>query len=437
MNLIIIIILSLFISFIWLYYLKLIDVFENEKTKFILITFILGSIIPNIIYPIHTYIYEPLGIEKGSDPVSVFLYYTLGVGLLEEAIKILPVILILRFAKKEVNEPLDYVIYATVSALGFAFGENVEYAQAYGHEVLLMRSILSVPGHMFFSAMFIYGYVLYKHHQQPSKSIFLFATFGFVSHGIYDFLLSIESPLIGSLLNMIFFFLLVQIFITILNNSLNNSPFYKPNKTINQEKIRSQIAQLYVVVIFLIFAYYFYLNGATKGMRAFVWFLLFESFILGIIVVRLSRFSIIPGTWVPVKPEFPFTVITQNSQDNDFHIFFGILKIKGESYNDSAISQLYGEAIHIVPLSANRSALKKTHKGIIEKKLFLQAKAVFLVKVYFNDSVEQHKHFVLLAKTSGTTHAADNSPIASLNSLTSGDVGSLVFHEWVVLKKIK
>ena len=47
-------------------------------------------------------------------------------GLSEEIIKIIPVLIILK-TTKFINEPIDYIIYSSISALGFAFIENIQY----------------------------------------------------------------------------------------------------------------------------------------------------------------------------------------------------------------------------------------------------------------------------------------------------------------------
>jgi RsiW-degrading membrane proteinase PrsW (M82 family) len=434
LNLVFIISLSLFISCIWLYYLRLVDVFENEKTIYIGITFIIGAIIPNIIYPIHDFLYAPLGISNSSNAASSFLFFTLAVGLLEELVKLIPVLIVLRFLKKAVNEPVDYIIYACVSALGFAFGENIEYAWNYGHDVLISRSILSVPAHMFFSSLFIYGYVLYKYKQEDYTKILLFGSIGFFAHGIYDFLIDFQSPLLGNLLNILFFMLLISAFIVILNNTLNNSNFYTSRKAVNQEKIRNHLFLLYVIVLALVIICDFFIEGSPNTLGTLLRFVLFQSFILAIIIVRLSRFSIIEGLWNEVKPEFPF-YYKKEANRNDFSVFFGLLTVKGESYNDYHISLLFQEEIFVLPLSRQSAHLKKGHIGIIEKKVFSNEQTLYTVKIYLDKEKNNSRHYFLIAKTNGTTHAPDLAPIASLNSLNSSTDNRLTFHEWVVLRK--
>ncbi len=408
--------------------------FENEKWQYVVFTFVAGTIIPNVIYLVHEFVYEPLGIANSKDPVYSFLFFTLGVGLLEELVKLIPVLLVLKIYRGAINEPLDYVKYASVSALGFAFGENVEYAWSFGGHVLFGRAVLSVPGHLFFSAIFIYGFVLHKYTLRPRGLIIRFAAISFLSHGLYDYLLDFDMHFFGRILNIVFFLLLVSVYSTILNNALNNSPFFTPNKTVDQDKVRNQMFSLYAIALFAVFLFDFLSNNIYHSYSAAINFIVYYGFILSTIIVRLSRFSIIPQVWKPVKPEFPFAYKQQQST-NDFRVLFGLFTVKGESYNDYHISKLFNVEVHVVPLSRGPSIMNGARYGIIEQKIFLNNRPVFVIKVWLDKRNNIHKHFLLLAKTEGVTHNQNDEPIASLNSINSPHNTKLVFHEWVVLRK--
>lgn len=436
MELTLIIIISLAISFTWLFYFYKIDVFEREKLKHITLTFILGSIIPFVIYPLHTYVFRPLNIHQGNDVFSSFLFFTIGVGLVEETIKLIPLIIVIYFFRKELNEPLDYVLYICVSALGFAFGENIEYALNYGHHVLIVRSILSVPAHMFFSALFVYGYIEYKYNSKPKSFVVLFLVLGMLAHGIYDFLLELHLPFLSSLLNVIFFFLCVEAFVTIINNCLNNSPFHTPKKVIDQVLIRKILVNFYVPIIILTLIVTVVFEDAATALGSYMFLMFWQVSILLVIIVRLSRLSIMPKQWNPIRVSFPFHYKNQNNSD-DFMFLFGILTIKGEGYNNAKISSFYQEEIKVVPLSKKQSYLNKVHIGIIEKKLFQNETVFYLLKIYLDETKNPNnvRHFLLKAKTKGITHTEEDNPIVSLNTIDKTGETKLVFKEWVILKK--
>ncbi len=81
-----------------------------------------------------------------SDPIFAVFH----IALTEEALKFLPLILLAR----RMNEPLDYVIYGCMSALGFAV---VECAVHYG-DGILARFTASVPCHLAWTGLVAYAW---------------------------------------------------------------------------------------------------------------------------------------------------------------------------------------------------------------------------------------------------------------------------------------
>ncbi len=417
-----------------MYYFKLIDIFETEKTLHIVFTFVIGSIIPFIIYPIHEYIYKPLDISNSENPLLSFLFFSIGVGLLEEFVKAASIFLVMLFFKNAINEPIDYLKYICISALGFAFGENIEYAVNCGHAVLLTRSIISVPAHMIFSSLFIYGYILYKYQNKPITIIPTFAALGFMAHGLFDFFLDDKNAPFGHLTNILFFLCLIEVFILILNNGINNSPFYSPKKAIDQQKVRKYLSRMYTFAIISIIIFCGISQNAETAISAAFAFIFFYFLLLYIIIVRLSRISIVPGHWKTISLAFPFYY--DRDTDRNDRTLFGVLNIKGESYNDYEISRLYEENIKVIPMSSRKTYLPKTLDGRIEKKMHLGEEAVYMLKLIFDESQEKYKYYLVKAKTNGITHSEDKHPIVSLNTLSDTHKNTLIFHEWVILKKV-
>lgn len=427
------IVVSFFISFTWLDYLKRVDVFERERTLHIAITFVLGAVIPNLIHVLHASVYKPLGIQESDDVILNFFFFTLGVGLLEEVVKFLTVVLIMRLFRHAINEPLDYVRYICVSALGFAFGENIEYAMAYGERVLMDRAILSVPAHMFFSTFFIYGYIKHKYAGAPSIDIYRYAAISFMGHGIYDFLLDIENQLLGLLLAVLLFLLLVNAFATMLNNCLNNSPFYSPKKSIKSWYLSGRLLTFYIIILTLVFAQLVIMKREDYQAGYLTILVVLRTFVLGVVILRLGRLSIIPGVWQEVNAELPFIIRMSNSGSDSSSM--GYFVIKGESQNDYELSLLFQELVKVSPLSERNSYIQYTRTGIMEQKIVLGKNPAYILKVFVDRERKVHKHFILIAKTDGITHSPTNDPIASINSLNSPDNKKLIFHEWVVIRK--
>lgn len=436
MELAAIILISFFISFTWIYYFKLIDLFEQEKKHHIISIFILGTLSPYLIFTLDDYILHPLGVSNSDNAVLSFLYYTLGVGLIEEIIKCIPVIIILIIFKKAINEPLDYIKYICISALGFAFGENILYGVMYGHHVLVGRSILTVPAHMFFSGFFMYGYVQFKYSGKKWTHILGFALLGVIAHGLYDFLLDFEIMAIGVVLNIMFFFLSVSAFITVLNNTVNISPFYTPKKIIDQEKVRKHLFVFYLPIIATILGLTAIHKSTETTLSVYMGLIFYKATTLYVIIVRLSRFTIIPGFQKKLRLEFPFYYKASPNR-NDHHLFFGLLTVRGEALNEAAISELFEEEIKVIPLSSTKSYLERTYEGVIERKMSVRETSLFVLKLYLDESKTNFKHYILKSKFKGVSHTEKDEPIAGLHSVSEANKNKLIFKEWVILRKKK
>lgn len=78
------------------------------------------------------------------------LCYLVGNGLLAEGVKWCVLVLI-TCKSKHFNYLFDGIVYAVFVAMGFAGLENLWYAWTNGWDTLLLRSVSSVPAHLFFS----------------------------------------------------------------------------------------------------------------------------------------------------------------------------------------------------------------------------------------------------------------------------------------------
>jgi RsiW-degrading membrane proteinase PrsW (M82 family) len=85
-------------------------------------------------------------LEQPQNLITLFIRVTLGIALIEEALKFLVLRLYL-YPKPSFNEPYDGIMYAVIVALGFAFAENVAYILDYGVGVGVVRALLAVPMH--------------------------------------------------------------------------------------------------------------------------------------------------------------------------------------------------------------------------------------------------------------------------------------------------
>jgi RsiW-degrading membrane proteinase PrsW (M82 family) len=177
---------SVLITGIWLYYIVQVDLFQKEKIHFTLLCLFLGiASILFLSYPVHNFVQWAFQIKHSDTGLYQLVFQQiLGVGLVEEFVKLVPVFILLHFTK-QVDEPIDYIYYACVSALGFAFIENIVYFQNSNSFTFIIRGFVSTLGHMMFSSVAIYGWILYKHkYQKNQEGLYLpIATFLFAIQG--------------------------------------------------------------------------------------------------------------------------------------------------------------------------------------------------------------------------------------------------------------
>ncbi len=141
----------------WLWYFYNKDRYEPEPLSWILMVYIFGIVVT-----------IPVAFIEGTLSIFVpeFFIVVLVAPIVEEAGKYL-VVKKTVWESLEFDEPVDGIIYAAAAGLGFATLENVIYVFSAVETSLLLalqtgllRALISVPGHVLFSAM--WGYSLGK-----------------------------------------------------------------------------------------------------------------------------------------------------------------------------------------------------------------------------------------------------------------------------------
>jgi len=217
---------SLLLGFFWLRFFRHVDGFEKESWRASLICLGMGLLSPLVVFLISPFIE---GSFDKSEMDGLFGFAVLQVGVVEEFSKILPFLILL--AKTDwINESTDYVKYPAVSAIGFATTENILYAMENGMEVLQIRSVLCLPGHVFFTS--VCGFFLYRGYRQTGKfspvHFLLGFSIGVLAHGLYDFFLFTGSALgvVSLLLAGVFAWAIKRMLFI----SIRDSEFHEPSK---------------------------------------------------------------------------------------------------------------------------------------------------------------------------------------------------------------
>jgi protease PrsW len=293
---------ALIICAIWFFYFIRIDIFEPEKLRFLLLTFglgILSAIFCTVLYDTYEYFWHfRLSGVWGKD----IFYCIFGIGLIEETVKIAPVLILFRFTK-QVNESVDLLIYASISALGFAFMENLLYFNMPGLHTISGRAFSAVVMHMGLSSIAIYGLMLgihkYKKHAIP---LFLLTFFiACAIHGIYDFWLTGKGVIQDfSMFSFLILLFLVQVFGRMLNNALNLSVFFSRIKIDRLHVLTGflSISLSYVLLVqYLIMAAKFGIQNANLSLVQSTWS---SWLMIFLIVANLSKFQVEKNRLLPL-----------------------------------------------------------------------------------------------------------------------------------------
>lgn len=258
-------ILSAAISYVWYLYLRAIDVFEPERKRYLFITFFLSCVTIWAVFPI-TGLLKFIGFDLGGGPFSDFIYCVVAIGGVEEFVKLLPLLFMLAFTK-QINEPIDYVVYAGMSALGFAFVENTMYLVESQLAAVGARLLYASVAHMFFASCIAYPLAIYR--VKTGKSFNLLVLFGgFVlaalAHGFYDFWLITESLRLPWV-TTIFFLGSLHLFTVMKNNLINQSNYYQDHLLLNRNALKYNLLWYLLLVIYLGYAFYAMLHGAAAA----------------------------------------------------------------------------------------------------------------------------------------------------------------------------
>jgi len=172
----------------WLWNLYRRDRWEPEPKRLVLRLFLLGAASALPVY-----------LLQGLLPGGPRLYDNfVRAALVEEVMKWLPLALV-AYRHREMDEPMDGILYGVAAGLGFAAVENAHHAILLGEGTLLPRAFTATLAHVGFGGIAGLHAGLAKTQRRPLLLFRgLFAAWAL--HGLYDLLLSYSShPVHGDL----------------------------------------------------------------------------------------------------------------------------------------------------------------------------------------------------------------------------------------------
>jgi len=247
---------------VWLIYLIRVDVFEREQPIHIVFALMLGGVFTMLATPLYDVYSEVFGFDLSGGALHELLYCIFAIGFIEETVKIIPFLILLRF-RTIVNESTDYIVYASLVALSFAFLENLLYFYPDNFEAITPRLLTANILHMAFTSFIAFA-VLYA--EQKKRSVVLYFAMGFivaaVAHGLYDFFLLTESAWSEfKILSIAIAVWCIAFYARALYEALSWSEFKHSSDT----EIRS--VEYLLVAIMLVVAYQFVATAITFGAK--------------------------------------------------------------------------------------------------------------------------------------------------------------------------
>jgi RsiW-degrading membrane proteinase PrsW (M82 family) len=287
---------SFLVAFVYIVFIRLLDVFEPEKLKYSLLSLFLGMVFLFLLWPLHLIFPFVEEIQEGPTFGERFYFHLTAVAWLEEIVKIIPLLIMLRF-KNVINESFDYLKYASIGALGFATVENIQYFDNYGIHIIEGRAFYTAILHMFTSS--VIGYLLFVNKSKFKLPPILPFLFGYIVaviiHSLFNALVSDDlTYYLGAIMIM----LLLVIWGRMFNNALNHSEFFHHRGS--QKEIFKACTFLVIgwasIFFFAAFAI-LQIEGASNA-----WIFIREGLIFGVssllaIIFTVGNPKINQGTW--------------------------------------------------------------------------------------------------------------------------------------------
>lgn len=171
----------------WLWYFYRRDKYEPEPLSLVVKMFFLGMVAAVIAFFLESQLISF---------VTSILFVALAVPVIEEVLNFLMVVLFV-YRDEEFDEPMDGIVYATATALGFATLENIVYVldiQTLSSLFVTgsLRAILSVPAHTLFAVIWGYSLGIAKFMPEGSRKSTLILgglLLAIGVHGVFNFML--------------------------------------------------------------------------------------------------------------------------------------------------------------------------------------------------------------------------------------------------------
>jgi len=445
---------ALLLAFIWAVYLRKVSIFSKINWLHIIFPFVVGGLTTLLV--LNTDLPDIAKyFNQQNQVLQKFIFYVYNVALMEELCKFLGFFLVMitlftiaKIGKKRylIEEP-KMIIYASVVALGFATVENFIYFNKHGISLIYMRGMMSTVAHIIGTSI-IAGYMVVGYRKGIGRAI-LYTVIGLLVstlvHGFYNFFISLGKGYFFYL-TLVIFSIEIEVWSRILNNFLNFSIRIYPNKSLDRNMMQKFLFTSFTLAAAIQLTGLLYEEGWRDGLTEYANLMIQELILTVILVVRITRFTIIPRQWRLVLPVLPITIRRgkfQRSMIPTSPRFF--LKIKGDEFNEYPFTSRIGEEVKLgsVPGSDYSYDIEMNVK-MLDKKFIGPKKELY----YLAELLDFHtlhpqfnsRYILLRPKTFGRRNKKQNPIVGILAMKGFVDLDNVSnkdckFIGWMVMKR--
>jgi len=194
--------------------------------------------------------------SEGVMVLNKILTAFIGVALIEICLKWI-ILFVGTRNNKHLNYLFDGIVYSVFVSLGFAAAENIRFAWVNGWDMLVLRSLSSIPGHLIAGIIIGYYYTLWNTHKKakqmeenlilqggineerlnyPATKLIFSGLIPFFVTGIYIFAGTIDSIIINTVFYFVVFFMYGISFVGVEKIAAKDKSSIKFSNKILQEK---------------------------------------------------------------------------------------------------------------------------------------------------------------------------------------------------------
>lgn len=414
-------------ALLWINYFRQIDILEKERWIHIIQALIIGYLTPTLALWAYTFLGN-YGLDFNGEFFNDLFYAVACVGTVEELSKLIGVLITFQILKKHLNEPIDYLIYGGLVALGFSLRENFIYYNNYGPQIASGRTIISSLVHIINTSICIYGIYRFNLFKKGTPLIngFIGISIAIVSHGMFDFFLGQQflghiTPIFSTIIYLIG----INFWLQMISNAINFSPYFNYVKISNSRHIYRSIFSWYIIVLIISSLYLYYFQSLVNATDDIVKNISEEGFVLVTLALRASRLSINKGKYIPVKIQFP--IYKTKNDDEDFNIMGYKFKIRGENEQEIYFLKFMNQQVNIQALEPKHTMIKDGLIAEITCKYFTSDNVVvYLIKT--NENQTEFKNYVLKPKAISKKHANGKYPQAKFMKIDEDKTGNSSTH---------